>query len=64
MSRKCIVQERPNSFETLELYPESKSKIIQFHTVAQSIHPKMKNKIRSRTLNKITGELLHGLFVR
>jgi hypothetical protein len=64
MSRKRIAQERPNSFETLERYPESKSKIIQLHTVAQSVHSKTKDKMRSRTLNKITGELLHSLFVR
>jgi len=57
MSRKYIIQERQNSFETLERYPESKDKIIHLQTVAESIRSKTKDKMRGRTLKLITAEL-------
>jgi trehalose-6-phosphate synthase len=57
MKRKCIIQERQNSFETLERYPESQDKIIYLETVAQSVRSRTKEKMRNKTLKLITAEL-------
>ena len=64
MGRKCIVVGKRNSIEGSERYLESKNKIIHLQTTSGPIQSKMLDNTRIKTLNKITGELLHGLFVR
>ncbi|GEM_PF-2676669 len=64
MGRKCIVRESRSSIEGPDRYPESKNKIIYLQTASQSTQSRMPNNTRNETLNKITGELLNGLFVR
>jgi hypothetical protein len=64
MGRKCIVRESRSSIEGPERYPESKNKIIHLQTDSQSTQSRMPDNTRSKTLNRITGELVNSLFVR